>query len=455
MSLRLLCAIYIGRLISLISRFFNIGAGATWSGKIALFIAPDCIKLLASRYPTRIVVAGTNGKTTTAAMAFHILGSAGYQITRNETGANMENGIAGGLIANGFPDAERKSACIFELDEAAFRLLTPRLKPTHIILLNLFRDQLDRYGEVDAIAGQWSGALDALQYHPQMIINADDPMIAHIGAVRENVSYFGLNDERAALTHMPHAADSNYCPACGSRLHYEAVFFSHIGKWQCPSCMRKRPQLTIDETVYPLPGIYNRYNALAATLLSLRLGIDQKLIAGALQSFQPAFGRQEEFFALGRRVKMLLSKNPASFNESIRTALVDKNARTVIVALNDRIPDGTDVSWIWDVDVEPLINRAHSVICTGDRVYDMGLRIKYSLKHENIKTPEQKNPSSDGKQKSNGTIQQFSNVTIEPNLKKAITGGIEKTPPGETLYILPTYSAMLEIRKILTGRKIL
>lgn len=428
--LRLLLAIYIGRLTSIVSRFFNIGAGATWSGKIALFIAPDSISKLASQYPIRIVVAGTNGKTTTAAMICHILEAAGYQITHNETGANMENGIAGGLIANGFPDSERKRACIFELDEAAFRLLTPRLKPTHIALLNLFRDQLDRYGEVDTIADQWHSALDTLRQHPQLIVNADDPMIAHISSQRENVSCFGLNDERAAVERMPHAADSNFCPACGARLQYENVFFSHIGTWKCPSCLRKRPQLTIDSTVYPLPGIYNRYNALAATLLCKTIGIDQSLIAESLESFQPAFGRQEEFYLNGRRVKMLLSKNPASFNESIRTALMDTNVQSVMLALNDRIPDGTDVSWIWDVDFERLENEVPSIVCTGDRVYDMGLRMKYSN-------------------------EQRSNITIEKDLQKAINEGLKNTLRGGTLYILPTYSAMLDIRKILTGRKIL
>ncbi|MBI1982165.1 MAG: DUF1727 domain-containing protein, partial [Candidatus Levybacteria bacterium] len=216
---------------------------------------------------------------------------------------------------------------------------------------------------------------------------------------------------------------------------YKKIFFSHLGIWKCTNCGLKRPTLDIsDSPIFPLSGTYNKYNSLAAVLLAQLNNINNRTIEQSLRQFKPAFGRQEIIKKGSKNIQIFLSKNPASFNESLRT-VYEQGAKTVLLVLNDRIPDGRDVSWIWDVDFENFIDKFKNIILSGDRAYDMGLRIKYS--------------SSSEFQISNFKFQ------IEENLKKAIQLALEKTPKSETLYILPTYSAMLEVRKILTGRKIL
>jgi len=429
--------ILLGKLLSIISRFLNVGSGSTWPGHIALNINKNFIKDILKNSKVKIIlIAGTNGKTTTAKLIKEILEKDGKKIIQNQAGANLLNGIASSLLLRSSILCKvNYNFAIFEVDENTLPLILKECNPDFLIFLNLFRDQLDRYGEVNIVAQKWQKALNRLATKTKLILNADDPQIASLGLHLEGVSVklFGLNDKRHAAIEMQHASDSTYCPNCGSRLSYSVIFYSHLGIWKCLKCKNTRPKLDASSSpVYPLPGIYNYYNTIAAVSLSRQLGINEKNIISALKEFKPAFGRQELLNIHGKKVQIFLSKNPTSFNESLRT-IKSLGAKKVLLVLNDRIPDGRDVSWIWDVDTEEYIKDFNFIIVSGDRALDMGLRIKYSSKFQ---------------------ISNFK-FQIEENLRKAITLSLEKTPKAETLYILPTYSAMLETRKILTGKKIL
>jgi len=313
-----------------------------------------------------------------------------------------------------------------KIQNSKFKTTTKNLKFI-IVLLNLFRDQLDRYGEVDVIAQKWQRAFPRLDTGNQaikpyqFIANADDPLVAHLGeaassrpGLEARALYFGLNDPKRFVKAVDHATDSIFCLNCGGRLSYEGMYYSHIGIWYCTKCKEKRPIPDVSDWKSPLPGLYNQYNTLAAVLVAQTIGISDKKITESLVSFAPAFGRQEHI----GNAYIFLSKNPTGFNQSLRTVL-ELGSKKLLLVLNDRIPDGRDVSWIWDVDFE-MIPKDVSVRVSGDRVYDLALRLKYA----GIKT------------------------TLYENLEDALaTTG--------SFYVLPTYSAMLEVRKILKGKKIL
>ncbi len=415
--------IFLGKIISFVARLTG-SAGATWPGHIALNLNPKFIHQVLLNSKTKIiVVAGTNGKTTTTKLIRTILEEDEKKVFQNTTGANLLNGIASALIDHSsiFGKLNYEYA-VFEIDENTLPLVLKELTPDYLVLLNLFRDQLDRYGEVNIVASKWHDAIKKLPEKTQIIANADDPQIAYIAG--KNAQFFGL--EGSKTKNSEHASDSIYCPKCSTKLEYKSRTFSHLGDWYCPNCKFSRPKVgSLELKSYPLAGNYNKYNTFAAVLLAKTLGIEQKAIDSVLNNFKPAFGRQEMIEYKGKKVQIFLSKNPTSFNESLRT-MIELGGKNVRFVLNDRIPDGRDVSWIWDTDLENL-SKFKQITVSGDRAYDMALRIKYS---------------------SNEFI-------IEEDLKKAIESALDKVQKNETLYILPTYSAMLEVREILTGKKIL
>ncbi len=446
--------ILFGKLVSMVSRFLNVGSGSTWPGHVALSINKNFVNEIIKANPHLkiILIAGTNGKTTTGKLIQTILEKAKYKVFQNEAGANLLNGIASSIILHSsILSTISYDYAIFEVDENTLPLILREITPDYLILLNLFRDQLDRYGEVNTIANKWADAIRHLLPKTKLILNADDPQIAFLGSQQNSKSlgvdrksprgwkrsytsgfYFGLDDNTLSQTSHQHAVDSTYCPKCNSKLTYINIYYSHLGDWECKKCNLKRPNVDLSSIeYYPVSGIYNRYNTLAAVLLAKQIGIQQKNINSALHEFKPAFGRQEILKVDGKNVQIFLSKNPTSFNESLRT-IADLDAKNVLFVLNDRIPDGLDVSWIWDVDFENYIDKFKNIVISGDRAYDMGLRIKYTqpIIHDSL-------------------------FIIQENLKEAIALSLEKTNKSETLYILPTYSAMLAVRKILTGKKIL
>ena len=282
------------------------------------------------------------------------------------------------------------------------------------------------------------------RWYDLIIANADDPLIVHVvKSFKGKVEYFGIDDKKLAKKNLQHATDSTYCLECGGKLSYEAVYVSHLGEWYCVNCKAKRPSFTYQALNQPLIGTYNIYNVLAAFYVAKQYKLSTQSITKALSSFEPVFGRQEVFEKDGKKIQVFLAKNPTGFNENLKTILDEKNVGTLVFVLNDRIPDGTDVSWVWDVDFELLNGTTIPVIATGDRAFDMGLRIKYSRGQIGTRTREQKkDKTTDG-------------VIVEENLKDAIDYALSKTTTEKVCYILPTYSAMLETRKILSGRKIL
>lgn len=427
-----------GKGLSRISKICNLGSGSTWPGHIALGLNNRYIKELLRSAPTQIVlVVGTNGKTTTAKMLATILQKQKKKIIQNSAGANLLNGIASSLLLHtNFQGSLHADYAIFEVDENNLPLVLNELTPKVIIVLDLFRDQLDRYGEIDSIAKKWEKVFAKLPPTTQLILNADDPLVAYLGQnTKATVSYFGLDQTTENSATSQEAADSLYCPRCNNKLIFQKIFYSHLGVWKCKYCKLQRPLPLLATTYYPLAGTYNKYNALAASLAAKYLGISDDHILQSLHSVTAAFGRQEKLSINGKKVQIFLAKNPTSFNESLRT-IAQSGAKHLLCVLNDRIPDGRDVSWIWDIDFESYVESFSTITISGDRTYDMALRIAYARKQNT------ENRKQEGEH-------------IEPNIKEALRHALEQTPTNETLYILPTYSAMLDVRKILTGKKIL
>lgn len=430
-------AVSIAKSVTFLVRSLRLGAASVLPGSIARRIEPRLLQLLSQQVKNGVIlIAGTNGKTTTALLLCTILERTGYKIAHNSTGANLENGLATALIENtSLLGALNVDYAILEVDENIVPKVLKPLQPKIIICLNLFRDQLDRYGEVDIISKKWTQVISTLPEETVVIPNADDPTLSYLGQqLNQKVLFFGLNEPENYLESIPHAVDSIYCPRCGHSLDYQGVYLSHLGDFTCPSCgfSKSQPSLESSEWSQILVGLYNKYNTLAAATAAKELGVEETKIRETINNFQAAFGRAEDLVIDGKKVRILLSKNPVGTNETIRV-VTQSTDKTTLMVLNDRTPDGTDVSWIWDVDTEKLVERGGTLIVSGDRVYDMALRLRYSEK----------------------SIDSKINLIVESDLKKAITIALEHTPKNETLHILPTYSAMLEVREVLTGRKIL
>lgn len=438
---RLGLAVALAKTVTAIVKKLRLGAASVLPGEIARRFHPKLLSLLCEQVQSGIIlIVGTNGKTTTSLLLRTILEANGAKVTHNATGANLVNGLITALLAdtNIFGKLNADYA-ILEVDENIVPLLVKECQPQIILGLNLFRDQLDRYGEVDTINQKWQEAITPLSETTTVILNADDPSLSYLGQnLPQTVLFFGLNQPNLYLEEIPHAVDSIYCPVCGASLTYQGVYLSHLGDYHCSSCGFAKSNLDINSKEWGqiLVGVYNKYNTLAAVLTAQTLNISPQLIKREIQNFRAAFGRAEELNVKGKQVRILLSKNPVGMNETIRTVNEIKaqgKSETTLLVLNDRTPDGTDVSWIWDVDTEKLVEKGGTIVISGDRVYDLALRIQYSQQTLN-------NPNL--------------NLIIKENLKQAIDIALKSTPPDQTLHILPTYSAMLEVRQILTGRKI-
>jgi UDP-N-acetylmuramyl tripeptide synthase len=427
-----------------LSRVAGRGGGTTIPGKLLWKLDPGAIDLLARRLPQgSVLISATNGKTTTTAMVAEILRSR-LRVAHNSSGANLVSGVASALLR-----ARNAELGLFEVDEAALPEVARRLEPKALLLGNLFRDQLDRYGELELVAARWREVVAALP-ETQLVLNGDDPQVGDLARAAGGARVFGLDDPRHARPALQHAADSKYCLRCGTPYAYAAAYVGHLGDYRCPECGHGRPPLDVAArevelhgldgasfTVHApegiarvelaLPGLYNVYNALGAASLALALGVPIGEVVAGLERFGAAFGRFERIAIGDRRLLMLLIKNPAGANEVIRT-LVDAGApRVTVVALNDAIADGRDVSWIWDVDFEPLLDRLDTLVATGTRASELALRFAYGgLPRERIE--------------------------VVPSLEAALDRGLELTPPGGELALLPTYTAMLALRRIVASR---
>jgi UDP-N-acetylmuramyl tripeptide synthase len=423
--------------------------GTTAPGRLLLRLDEHAIGRLGGRLDDgAVVISATNGKTTTASLLAGILERAGHPVVRNRAGSNMHWGVATALLDAGRSPGELG---LLEVDEAWLPKIAAELRPRAFLLANLFRDQLDRYGELELIADRWAEVVASRAPDSVLVLNADDPLVADLGRDREPVVYFGVEDDSMALPALQHAADSKHCRRCGHAYDYEAVYLAHMGRYHCPNCGRERPAPSVAaESVtlrgmdgtdvairlpdgskvdlsFPLPGLYNVYNALGAAATAFSLGATAEQIQAGLASATAVFGRVERLRIGERDVAILLVKNPAGANEVLRTLMLEDGSIDLWIALNDRIADGRDVSWIWDADFELLASRIRRVMCSGTRAEEMALRLKYAGV----------DPGS---------------IAIERSLGESLDEAVANRDGGAPLYALPTYTALLELRDLLTER---
>jgi lipid II isoglutaminyl synthase (glutamine-hydrolysing) len=436
------------------------GGGTSAPGKLLMRLAPDAIADLGARLPRgSVLISATNGKTTTAAMAAAILERAGVALVHNQAGANMAGGIATTLLAAARPGGGISGELgLFEVDELWLARLTSELRPRAILLGNLFRDQLDRYGELDTVAERWEQVLSRGQ--ASFVLNADDPVIADLGRERPGALYFGMDDDSLARPGMAHAADAKHCRRCGAPYVFDAIYLGHLGHYHCPSCGRSRPVPLVSagdvhldgvraarftlrtpsgqaEVSLGLPGLYNVYNALAAAALATVLEVPLPTIVAGLQDARAAFGRAETVTVAvagadgspsSRELHIMLVKNPAGANEVLRTLALEADEHDLLGVLNDHIADGRDVSWIWDADFELLAGRVRLATCSGSRAADLATRLKYAgIDPDRIHVQED----------------------LPSALREAAAARGDARAP---LYALPTYTAMLALRELLVAR---
>jgi lipid II isoglutaminyl synthase (glutamine-hydrolysing) len=438
------------------SRVLGKGGGTALPGLIALAIDPHVVSELASQIGEgSVVVSGTNGKTTTSRILAAIATKAGLSPLRNDTGSNLMRGLGASLIRQtaitGNLHKGDHVLGLFEVDEAALPEVLATVKPRSVLLLDLFRDQLDRYGEVATLARLWESAVSKLPSSAGLVANADDPLVTEAASKASgDPLYFGIESTDRQEQIREHASDVKSCPRCSGPIAYSVIFLGHLGHYRCSNCTFARPTPAVraesvelmgmegsafrlvvgsqkEEIRYPLPGLYNVYNALGAAALALGLDVPLAEVKAGLERFSGAFGRFERIALGDRRVLMLLIKNPAGANEVVRTIVEAAPPQVAVVALNDAIADGRDVSWIWDVDFEPLLDGLVRVVATGSRAAELALRFAYG-----------------------GMAR--GRIDVIPSLEGALDRGLELTPAGGELMLLPTYTAMLALRRIVAGR---
>ncbi len=449
-NVRLSGAIATARAAQLASRTLKTGGGSTVPGVVARKVDPEVLRKLSARLARgSAAITGTNGKTTTTRMIARILKEGGIRAVNNSTGANLVTGVTAALVADaglaGYPASE---IGLFEVDEASVPKVAAEADLRLLAVLNLFRDQLDRYGELAYTGKVIASAFEHLPPDGAVILNADDPLVASLGRTAKLAVYYGVDEPTLDMGRLQHIADSKDCPVCGTPLAYTSVYMGHVGVYRCENCGFSRPELAYRasevrlkgargtefllrtpagerEVGITLPGLYNVYNALTAAAVAGEAGVGLDDIVHGLEEFGGAFGRVERVRAGEKEVFLLLIKNPVGFNEILRTFVTGEDARHVLIAINDNDADGRDVSWLWDVDFEMLAgaDERPPIMVSGIRAEDMAVRLKYA---------------------------DLSVGSVIPDREKAIKAALEATPPGDTLYVLPTYTAMLEIRKTLS-----
>jgi UDP-N-acetylmuramyl tripeptide synthase len=438
------------RAVGAASRASGRGGGTTLPGRLLLRLEPEALARLGAKLDHgTTIVSATNGKTTTAAMIAAVLEADGRRPVHNRAGSNMTWGVATALLEQDGHEG------LFEVDEAWLPRVVAQLDPSLVVLGNLFRDQLDRYGELETLAEGWAKTVTARAGRTRFVLNADDPAIADLGRdaggePREGIAYFGIEDASQALPELQHAFDAKHCRRCGNPYAYERAFVGHLGHYSCPSCGARRPDPDVAATAIellgmegsrvtlrtphgpmrldlPLPGLYNVYNALAAVAAAIELGVAPDRIAPALSGMRAAFGRVETIDVAGTALSILLIKNPAGANEVLRTLRLESggDGLDLWIALNDRIADGRDVSWVWDADFELLEGAVRRVVCAGTRAAEMALRLKYA-----------------------GWPVEA--IEVEPDIERSLDSAVARA--DGRLFALPTYTALLELRKLLAAR---
>lgn len=448
-TIKHITAIISAKLIANGLRLLNCGEGTSLPGKIARTISNDILSYLVNQTKKEIiVVTGTNGKTTTSGFIASILNNDGRKIAHNRKGANMLNGITAAVISQSSVFSQLNvDNSLLEMDEAFFFKAVDEFSPDLVLVTNLFRDQLDRYGELNTTAKKIQGAINkSIKNKPlKVLLNADDPMVASLDCDNKvEKIYYGFDNvvliNQDTNISTPHEAST--CK-CGERYSYSKVFYGQLGHYEC-SCGYKRPNAQISANVeidvhcstlnikykehtfdvkINMPGLYNAYNALAAIALSLEMDIKPEIIKNGLENYSTIFGRAENTLLNGKNSIIQLIKNPIGATEVLRTVKDDKNGRLLII-INDDYADGRDVSWLWDANFELLSNHCKKIIVSGRRASDMAVRLKYAGIN-------------------------LENIIINEDIQKALDEALNSTTKDEILYIMPTYTALLKLQPIL------
>jgi UDP-N-acetylmuramyl tripeptide synthase len=456
MNLKENLAVSLAKLSTNAIRSLRLGLGSNLPGRIARRVAPNVLKQLAVQCRKGVLaVSGTNGKSTTCGFISSILNKAQLKIVHNRQGANLVTGITATLIDQaswqGKLDADY---CLFEIDEATLPVVAAEIDIAAIVVTNLFRDQLDRFGELDTTARLIEKGI-AINHSPA-ILNADDPNVAKLAAGSRRI-YYGIESLSASASEggetpplQYHGAirELSYCANCENEYAYSLLFYGQLGHWRCANCGNARPQPTVvasdiavsasgstftlrlDQEVQSikiaLPGLFNVYNALAAAAMAYKIGIDAQTIKNGLENYETLFGRSERVEISGKSVLIQLIKNPSGATQVISACATDSE-KQILIAINDNYADGRDISWLWDAEFERLSEHKGKVVVAGQRAEDMAVRMKYA-----------------------GIDPQ--KIVVVSDLSQALDRAIGLTDSAETLWVMPTYTCLLELQKILAAR---
>lgn len=439
MRLRRILAVWAAKITEKVSVHIFHRQGVTWAGKIALKICPSILKELAGQVKKDIfIVCGTNGKTTTNNMLCAAIEAEGYRVVCNHTGSNMLNGVVAAFVLGARLGGNLKAdyACI-EIDEASTRRVFPHFKPDYMVLTNLFRDQLDRYGEIDITMNILK---EAMQTAPDMkvIVNGDDALSAYLAMDSGNAYVtYGISEQVTDDKDSHEIREGRFCKCCGAPLEYRFYHYSQLGDYSCTECEFKRPAIQFDASGIEIgnglsftvegrkihadyKGFYNVYNILAAYTAIRTGGFNAGHFNEMLAKFNPENGRMESFLVKDTKIVLNLAKNPAGFNQNISAVMQDETPKDIIIVINDNAQDGTDVSWLWDVDFDRFKDAAvDSITVSGIRCHDMELRMKY------VDIPSMLEPD------------------VEKAIRERIAGGCGN------LYVLVNYTALFSTRNVL------
>ncbi|KAF1084533.1 UDP-N-acetylmuramate--L-alanine ligase [Sporotomaculum syntrophicum] len=456
MKLQLIMALLVAKIAMYLSKLSGQGRGSSLPGMLALRIYPDLLKQYQGQ-PRKgvIMITGTNGKTTTSNMLSDILVYAGHRVVTNREGANLITGVATAFIkASTFTARLNCDYAVLEVDEAAFPGVTRWIKPNQVMVTNFFRDQLDRYGELDITISKVLDALKQLPEDVKLILNADDPLVARLTRETGQAAiFYGVRPDEALSSAAAYSREAKVCPFCGGMLVYNIYIYSQLGDFRCPQCGFARSQPDIEAVgvtsggsgtqaticakglakgiwpmYIPVQGIYNIYNGLAAFAAALSLGVIPEKAALSLSTFTPATGRMEAFRYGNKQVTLTLVKNPTGFNQALTALLAQRERQDILIAINDNDADGRDISWLWDVDFEVLtqyLEQFNRFICSGQRAEDMALRLKYA-----------------------GVP--IERLTMEREYQRAVEAALQGE--GAVANILATYTALWPVEKILRQR---
>jgi lipid II isoglutaminyl synthase (glutamine-hydrolysing) len=452
---RLALAISAGKLVGASGRILGIGGGTSLPGMVARRIDPDVLKaVMSGSTAKKIVITGSNGKTTTSRMIAEMAKESGQRLSHNRSGSNLLQGVTSVAVnfANVFGQLE-SDVLVFEIDEGTMQHVIPEIQPDVVVITNIFRDQLDRFGELYAVARSLDKVLEGLPETSTIVLNGNDPQVANFGMnAQAKRIFFGLDTTEVGTPVPDQSADVIRCIHCQEDLEYKVAYLSHLGLYRCPNCAYTLPPLDVAATSVkladdgksstqatlstpegelhieiPLPGVHNVYNAAAATAAALAAGFPKEKLPVALAKLQPAFGRLEEIQANDQTIYLAFVKNPTSFNLIMRLIKQHPGQKHLLLAASRTVVDGEDFSWLWDIELEEFTPQIIDAICSGNKPEELAMRLKYA------EVPSEQ-------------------IRMIENREQALDTALQNAGSGGTLYILATYSPTQELRRIMQKR---